>query len=189
MTKIPVEISARHLHLSQKDLETLFGQGYQLNKVKDLSQPGEFSAEETVELFGSKSSYSQVRVVGPIRKHTQVELTATDCRILGIEAPLRLSGDVTGSGKAKLVGPKGEVELKEGVIIPKRHLHLSSQDANNFGLKTNDQVSIKLESERGVTFHNIIVRSGEKYSTACHLDTDESNAAGLKTCTQGELII
>ena len=189
MKKVPVEISARHLHLSQKDLEILFGKDYHLTKVKELSQTGEFSAEETVELVGQKSSHSKVRIIGPVRDQTQVEISMTDCRILGIDAPLKLSGNVKGSAQAKIKGPKGEVELKEGVIVPMRHLHLSQEDSDSLGIKTNDKVSIKLEGEREITFHNIIVRSGEKYNTACHLDTDEANAAGLTVCSDGELII
>lgn len=186
--RVLVEISARHIHLSQKDLERLFGRGYKLKKAKDLSQPGEFAAKETLELIGSKSSYKKVRVVGPIRKNTQVEVTATEARLLGIKPPVRVSGQVKKSASAILKGPEGQVKLKEGVIIAKRHLHLSPEEAEEYGLKNNQKVSVKILGQRSVTFHEVIVRAGRQYKKACHLDTDEANAAGLRKCGYGELI-
>jgi len=188
MPKVPVEISARHLHLSLKDLESLFGSGYRLKKIKDLSQPGEFAAQETIDLIGPKSTYKNVRVVGPVRKNTQVEITATDARILGINAPVRLSGKTQGSAAAVLKGPQGQVKLNEGVIIAQRHLHLSAGEAKALGVKNNQAVSVALAGERKVTFHQVIVRAGDQYKKACHLDTDEANAAGLKSCGYGELV-
>jgi len=191
MPKVPVEISARHLHLSLKDLETLFGAGYCLKKIKDLSQPGEFVAQETVDLIGPKSIYKNVRIVGPVRKNTQVEITATDCRILGINAPIKISGDIKGSASAILKGPRGQIKLNQGVIIAKRHLHLSAKEARIFGLKNNQAISISVSAagQRSVTFHQVIVRAGDQYKKACHLDTDEANAAGLKACGYGELVM
>ncbi|OGY93079.1 MAG: propanediol utilization protein [Candidatus Komeilibacteria bacterium RIFOXYA2_FULL_45_9] len=189
MHRVPVEISARHLHLSQNDLETLFGPGYKLSKINDLSQPGEFAARETVQLIGPKASYEAVRVVGPVRRQTQVEITATDGRFLGIKAPVKLSGKLKGSAGAILQGPKGRVGLKEGVIVPKRHLHLSTDQAKSLRLKNNQKVALKLAGERAVVFSEVVVRAGEHYRLSCHLDTDEANAAGLKSCGYGELII
>lgn len=188
MPKVPIEISARHIHLCQKDLDQLFGKGFKLKKIKELSQPGEFASNQTIELIGPKSNYKKVRVVGPVRKNTQVEITATDCRILGIKAPVRISSDVKGSAKATIKGPKGGVKLQEGVIIAKRHLHLSSDEAKKLGVRNNQKVSIRVAGERAVTFHQVVVRAGDKYKMACHLDTDEANAAGLKTCGYGMLI-
>ncbi len=186
--KVPIEISARHIHLSQKDLERLFGRGYQLTKARDLSQPGEFSAKETVKLIGSKASFAQVRIVGPIRKNTQVEVTVTEARALGIKPPLRVSGQVKKSASAILKGPEGQVKLKEGVIIAQRHLHLSPLEAKKFGLKNNQKVSVKIKGERSATFHEVVVRASRQYKKACHLDTDEANSAGMKKCGYGELI-
>lgn len=186
--KVPVEISARHVHLCQKDLDMLFGFGFKLDKLKDLSQKGEFAAKQTVELTGPKASFREVRIVGPVRKNTQVEITATDGRILGLEAPVRISGDTVGSATAIIAGPKGRVKLKEAVIIAKRHLHLSISEAKKLGLKNNQKVSIKILGERSATFHQVIVRVGENFSLSCHIDTDEANSAGLKSCGYGELI-
>jgi len=185
---VPVEISARHLHLSQKDLIKLFGKNYRLTKIKVLSQPGEFSAKETVELIGPKASLKKVRVVGPLRPQTQVEITATDGRLLGIKAPVRVSGDVKKSAGASLKGPRGTVKLKAGVIIAQRHLHLSLKEAKEFGLKDRQKVSVKIAGPRGLTFDNVVVRSGPLYKKACHLDTDEANAAGLASCGRGLVI-
>jgi len=188
MKKIPIEISARHIHLCQKDLEKLFGRGFKLKKLKDLSQPGEFASSQTVELIGPKSSYKKIRVVGPVRKNTQAEITVTDCRILGIDAPVRISGELKKSAGAVIVGPKGKVKLISGVIVAQRHLHLSLIDAKELKLKNGQTVSVKTIGNRSVTFHHIIVRTGENYKTACHLDTDEGNAAGMKTCGYGMLM-
>ncbi|MBU1130558.1 phosphate propanoyltransferase [Patescibacteria group bacterium] len=188
MPKIPVEISARHIHLSQKDLDALFGKGFKLKKIKDLSQPGEFASSQTVELIGPKSSYKKVRVIGPVRKNTQVEITATDCRVLGINAPVRLSGNVKGSAQATIKGPKARIKLKQGVIIAQRHLHLSAEEAKKLKVRNNQKVSVRIKGERSITFHEVVVRAGRQYKKACHLDTDEGNSAGMKTCEYGELV-
>ncbi len=188
--KIRVEISARHVHLSQIDLEKLFGVGYKLKKIKDLSQEGEFAAEETVTIVGPKRKLENLRVVGPAREATQVELAYTDCFFLGIDAPIRVSGDLKGSAGAKLIGPAGEVNLVEGVIAPKRHLHINQKEADEIGVKNNDIVKVKMEGERGLIFDNVIVRIKPNYRMSVHLDTDEANAAGCgKVCGLGELIL
>ncbi len=188
--KVRVEISARHVHLSQADLEKLFGIGYQLKKIKDLSQEGEFAAEETITLVGPKRKLENLRVVGPARQATQVELAYTDAFSLGIDAPLRLSGDLEGSAGAKLIGPAGEVELKEGVIVAKRHLHINPSEAAELGIKNNDVVKVAVGGERGLVFDNVVVRIKPTFHASVHLDTDEANAAGLgKVCGFGELLL
>ena len=188
--KIPIEISARHIHLSQNDLDKLFGADYELKIKKDLSQKGEFASEETVALIGSKNTIEKLRVVGPVREKTQVELSYSDCFFAGIDAPLRLSGDVAGSVGAKIKGPAGEVELKEGVIVAKRHLHLNPKEAEELNLKDNDLVKVKVIGDRGLIFENITVRIKPNFKKSAHIDTDEANAAGLgKICGAGELIL
>ena len=187
--KVKVEVSARHVHLCQADLEKLFGAGYQLKDVKNLSQEGEFAAEEKITLVGPKKQI-EMRVVGPVRQATQVELAYTDAFSLGIEAPLRVSGDVAGSGGAKLIGPAGEVDLKEGVIVAKRHLHINQKEADELGLKIDDLVKVAVTGERGLIFENIVVRIKPNFHMSVHIDTDEANASGLgKVCGFGELIL
>lgn len=172
-----VETSARHVHVSQEALETLFGAGYELTKKKDLSQPGQFACEERVQVIGEKSSFPAVSILGPVRPDCQVEISASDARAIGVKAPVRESGDIAGSGACKLVGPKGEVELKEGVIIAKRHIHMTPEDAEKYGLKDKQVVSVKIEStERSLIFGDTVVRVSPKFSLAMHIDTDEANA-------------
>lgn len=187
--KVLVETSARHLHVTQQDLETLFGTGYQLTKKKDLSQPGQFACEERVDVVGPKKTLTGVSILGPVRSATQVELSLTDARSIGIKAPIRESGDVAGSAGCKLVGPKGEVELTEGVIAAKRHIHMTTADAAQFGLKDKDIVSVKIDNNgRGLTFGEVVVRVSDSYALAMHIDTDESNAACVAPGTMGEII-
>lgn len=187
--KVKVEVSARHVHLNQADLEKLFGAGYKLKNIKDLSQEGEFAAEEKLILVGPKKQM-ELRVVGPVRQATQVELAYTDAFSLGIEAPLRVSGDVAGSAGAKLIGPVGEVDLKEGVIVAKRHLHINQNEADELGLKIDDLVKVAVAGERGLIFENIVVRIKPNFHMSVHIDTDESNASGCgKVCSFGELIL
>ncbi len=172
-----VETSARHVHVTQEALETLFGAGYELTKKKDLSQPGQFACEERVQVIGEKSSFPAVSILGPVRPACQVEISASDARSIGVKAPVRESGDIAGSGACKLVGPKGEVELKEGVIIAKRHIHMTPEDAEKYGLKDKQVVSVKIESaERSLIFGDTVVRVSPKFSLAMHIDTDEANA-------------
>lgn len=184
-----VETSARHLHVTQEVLETLFGAGYELTKKKDLSQPGQFACEERVQVIGSKGSFPAVSILGPVRPETQIELSASDARSIGIVAPCRESGDIAGSGACKLVGPKGEVELSEGVIVAKRHIHATPEDAEKFGITDKQIVSVKVESDgRSLVFGDVIVRVSPKYALAMHIDTDESNAAFAKPGMMGEII-
>ncbi len=181
--KFLVETSARHLHVTQQDLETLFGEGYQLTVRKELSQPGQFASGEKVKVVGPRGELNMT-ILGPCRKETQVEVSLSDARTLGITAPVRESGDIKGSAGAKLVGPKGEVELQEGVIAAKRHIHATTKDAEELGVANGEVVKVKLSTpERSLIFDDVVVRVSDSYGLAMHIDTDESNAA----CASGEV--
>lgn len=189
MQKIIAEISGRHIHLSQVDLFKLFGKNYKLKKLKDLSQPSEFASTATVKVRGPKNILAKIRIVGPVRQKTQVELTVSDCRFLGVNPVFKLSGDhKNSSGGLKLIGTKGSILLKTGVIVPLRHLHMSVSDAKKWHLKNGQKVKAKIPGVRGIVFENIIVRVGN-YQTRVHLDTDEANAAGLLSCAKIDLDI
>ena len=184
-----VEISARHLHVTKEHLEILFGKGHELTPKKDLSQPGQFACEERVDVIGPKRELKGVSILGPCRSATQVELSLTDARSIGVMAPVRESGDVAGSGAVKLVGPCGEVELSEGVIAAKRHIHMTPDDAKRFGVADGEVVSVKLPTEgRSLIFGDVVVRVSEKYALAMHIDTDEANAAAVPGKCQGEIV-
>ncbi len=180
-----VEISARHLHVSEQDLETLFGKGYKLTPKKDLSQPGQFACEEQVRVIGTKGELPRVSILGPCRKSTQVEISLTDARSIGVKAPIRESGDIEGSGGCKLVGPCGEVEITEGVIAAKRHIHMTPADAQKYGITDKQIVSVKIPTEgRALVFDDVVARVHEQYALAMHIDTDEANAAAIPgSCT------
>ena len=187
--EVLVETSARHIHVSKADLETLFGAGYELTKKKDLSQPGQFACEERVQVIGAKGSFPAVSILGPTRPDTQVELSASDARSIGVVAPCRESGDIAGSGACKLVGPKGEVELTEGVIVAKRHIHATPEDAEKFGVCDKQIVDVKVESDgRTLIFGDVVVRVSPSYALAMHIDTDESNAAFAAPGMMGEIL-
>ena len=187
--EVLVETSARHIHVSKADLETLFGAGYELTKKKDLSQPGQFACEERVQVIGAKGSFPAFSILGPTRPDTQVELSASDARSIGVVAPCRESGDIAGSGACKLVGPKGEVELTEGVIVAKRHIHATPEDAEKFGVCDKQIVDVKVESDgRTLIFGDVVVRVSPSYALAMHIDTDESNAAFAAPGMMGEIL-
>ena len=176
--EVMVEISARHVHVTKETLETLFGKGHELTNKKALSQPGQFACEEKVTIVGPKASL-KASILGPCRPADQVELSLTDARTIGVTAPIRESGDVAGSGVCKLVGPCGEVELKEGVIAAKRHVHMTPDDAKRFNVANGEIVNVKIETEgRSLIFGDTVVRVSDNYALAMHIDTDESNAAG-----------
>ncbi|MEF9970458.1 MAG: phosphate propanoyltransferase [Ruthenibacterium sp.] len=176
---ILVETSARHAHVTDADLETLFGKGYQLTVKKELSQPGQYASNERITVVGSKKEIPNVSILGPTRKATQVELSLTDARSAGIAAPVRESGDIAGSAPCKLVGPAGEVTLTEGVIAAKRHIHMTPADAAAAGVADKDNVKVALgDNDRKLVFDDVVIRVSENFSTAMHIDTDESNAAG-----------
>ena len=175
-----VEISARHVHVTKEHLETLFGAGYELTPKKDLSQPGQFACEERVTVVGPKKELAGVSILGPCRPDTQVELSATDARSIGVKAPIRESGDVAGSGACKLVGPCGEVELEQGVIVAKRHIQMTPEDAAELGVKDCDIVNVKVTTDgRSLIYGDTVVRVSPKYALAMHVDTDEANAAAI----------
>lgn len=184
-----VETSARHVHVTEETLEILFGKGHTLTKKKDLSQPGQYACEERVEVVGPKKSLAGVSILGPCRKADQVELSATDARSIGIAAPIRESGDTAGSGACKLVGPCGEVELSEGVIVAKRHIHLTPADAEELGVKDKDVVWVKLETpERKAILGDVVCRVSDTYARAMHIDTDEANAIGSVPGQMGVIV-
>ena len=184
--KFLVETSARHVHLSQEHLEILFGAGYELTKKKDLSQPGQYACEERVTIVGGKKEMPGVSILGPVRKATQVELSLTDARSIGVAAPVRESGDIAGSGACKIIGPKGEIEITEGVIAAKRHIHATPADAEALGVENGQIVNVKIG--RSLVFGDVVVRVSDTYALAMHIDTDESNAAGCGREVYGEIV-
>ena len=187
--EVLVEISARHVHVSQEHLEILFGKGYKLTPKKDLSQPGQFACEERVTVVGTKKELAGVSILGPCRKATQVELSLTDARSIGVKAPIRESGDVADSGACKLIGPAGEVELTEGVIAAKRHIHMTTADAEKYGITDSQIVSVKIPTEgRALIFGDVVARVSDSYALAMHLDTDEANAAAIPGSCIGEIL-
>lgn len=190
MSKVIVETSARHVHLTEEHIKILFGEGATLTKKKDLSQPGQFACEERVTVVGPKKSIPGVSILGPARSATQVEVSLTDARTLGVTAPVRESGDIAGSAPCKLVGPCGEVEISEGVIAAKRHIHFTPEDAEAAGVKDKEIVSVKIENENGrsLIFGEVVVRVSPKFAAAMHIDTDEANAAGAFGECWGEIV-
>lgn len=185
---VPVGLSNKHIHLSQEDLNTLFGAGFELTKMKDLSQPGQFAANEKVDVVGPKGTLKGIRILGPVRKETQIEISLTDSFVLGVNPPVRDSGDLIDSPGAKIVGPQGEVTIDKGVIVASRHIHMHTTDAENFGLADKDIVSVKVEGKRGLTFDNVLVRAHKDFALEMHLDIDEGNAAGLKNGSMVEIL-
>ena len=185
--KLPIALSNKHVHLSQADVDALFGEGYQLTPFKPLSQPGQYACEEKVTVVGPKGQQT-MRVLGPVRPESQVEVSLADARGLGLAVPVRQSGDVEGTPAFKLVGPKGEVECEKGIIVAARHIHMSLEDAEKFGVKDKDVVSVKTEGLRGLTFHNVLVRASEKIPIEMHVDIEEGKAAGGKNGDLVELI-
>jgi putative phosphotransacetylase len=184
MSKILVETSARHVHVTKEALEILFGEGYELTPKKALSQPGQYACEERVDVVGPKNTIKNVSILGPVRRATQIEVSLTDARTLGVNPPVRESGDVAGSAPIKLVGPKGEIQLTEGCIAAKRHIHITPKEAAEWGLENGQVVSVKIENtDRPAIFGNVVVRVSEKFAPAMHIDTDEANAA----CAFGEI--
>ena len=184
-----IETSARHAHVSRRVLDILFGEGYELTKKKDLSQPGQYACEERIQVIGPKGSFPGVSILGPVRPETQVELSAGDARSIGVKAPIRESGDLEGSGGCKIVGPKGEVELQDGVIIAKRHIHMTPEDAEKYNIVDKQIVSVKADTDgRSLIFGDVIVRVNPAYALAMHIDTDESNAASCTPGMMGDII-
>lgn len=184
--KITIEASARHVHLTTEDLEKLFGKGYKLTPKKYLSQPGQFLSEERVRIEGPKGAFDRTGILGPVRTATQVEVSLTDARSLGVVAPIRESGDIKGSGAIRIVGPKGSIDITEGVIAAKRHIHFTPEDAEKYGVKDKQIVKVKAGGERALIFDEVVVRVSPKYATFMHVDFDEANA--LAGATEGEIV-
>jgi putative phosphotransacetylase len=186
--KVPIGISNKHLHLSEKDLATLFGEGYKLTSYKDLVQPGQYAANEQVDICGPKGSFKNIRIIGPTRPQTQVEISMTDARALGIDPPVRESGKLEGTPGVKIKGPKGEVELEFGAIVALRHIHLSPEQAREAGLQDKDLVDVKTTGKRPLIFEDVLIRSAEGHFREFHIDTDEANAAGIANNDEAEII-
>lgn len=187
--KIPVEISARHIHLSKEDFEKLFGKKYKLKILRKISQLGQFAAKETLTLINGNRKIENVRIIGPTRNETQVEISKTDAVYLKIKPPVRVSGDLKNTPGIILKSKKATIKINNGIIISKRHLHISNEEGNKLGLKNNQEISIKVSGERGLIFDNIIVRKGEGNHLSFQIDTDEANAAGISGKMFGELYI
>ena len=181
---IPVGVSNRHLHLSQADQDVLFGAGYQMTPIKDLSQPGQIACKEMVTICGPKGAIEKVRVLGPVRNKTQVEILTGDGFKLGVSAPARQSGDLEGTPGITIVGPKGSVQIKEGLIVAQRHIHMTMEDAAAYGVHDGQIVDIEIEGPRGGTYANVIVRANNTSALECHLDTEEANAMSINSSTK-----
>lgn len=187
--KILVETSARHVHVTEETLAKLFGEGHELTVKKELSQPGQFACVERIDIVGPKRTLSGVSILGPCRKADQVEISLTDARSIGVQAPIRESGDIAGSAGCKLVGPCGEVELTEGVIAAKRHIHLTPETAKEWGVEEKQNVCVKIETEeRSLIFDDVVIRVSEKFADAMHIDTDEGNAAAVSGVVYGTVL-
>ena len=184
---ILVETSARHLHLSQKDIDTLFGEGYVLTNKKDLSQPGQFACEEKVEVIGPKGSL-KMSILGPARPASQIEISLSDARALGLTPPIRESGDIAGTPGCTLKVGENTVELSEGVIVAKRHIHMTPADAAEYGVADKEIVKVRIDTDRPLIFDDVVVRVSEKFALAMHLDTDEANAAACRGTVYGEIV-
>lgn len=187
--KILVEISARHVHVSEEHLAILFGEGYKLTPKKDLSQPGQFACEERVDLVGERGTLKSVTILGPTRPFSQVEITSTEARTLGVKALIRESGLIDGTFGCTLVGPQGSVVLDKGVIVAKRHIHVTPSEAAVYGVSDKEIIMVKVTSDdRSLIYGDVVVRVSEKFAAAMHIDTDEANAAGLSGAVIGEII-
>ena len=186
---VPIAVSARHVHLSEKDLAVLFGASYQLRIKKRLSQPNQFAAEETVTIAGPKGTIERVRVLGPVRKQTQVEVSITDAKKLGMDPPVRQSGNLGGSSPITIIGPKGSLYLQEGLIIAQSHIHTNSADAKKFGVEDGGYVMVRVDTVRPITFERVLVRVSPSYITEMHIDTDEANTGFIQTGQPGRIMI
>ena len=187
--KIKIEVSARHIHLKKDDFEKLFGKNVELTIMKELSQPGMFAANETVSVKNENFQIDNLRIVGPLRSYTQIELSKTEARKFKIDPPLRRSGNIENSSGMIIIGPKGEIEINEGVIIAKRHIHMTLKDAEEINVKDGDLLKVKTVGERGLIFENVVARVDENFSWAMHIDTDEGNAGGIQEVEEGEVVL
>ncbi len=188
MKQVPVGVSARHIHLTKEHIEILFGQGYELTVMKDLSQPGQYAANETVAVIGPKGKFDKIRILGPARKASQVEISQTDAFSIGVKPPVRESGNIAGTPGVKVVGPAGEVELEEGVIVAARHIHFHTSDAEKWGIADKQKLKVKVNGTRPLIFEDVIARVSPDFALDMHIDTDEANAAGVKNGEMAEII-
>ncbi|MDR6883942.1 phosphate propanoyltransferase [Bacillus sp. 3255] len=188
MKTVPVGVSARHIHLTQEHVEALFGAGHELTHFKDLSQPGQYAAQETVAIVGPKGRMEKVRILGPVRPASQIEISRTDAFSLGVHPPVRESGKIEGTPGLRVVGPAGEVELSQGVIVAARHIHFHTSDAEKWGIQDKQLLRVKVNGERPLIFENVIARVSDQFALDMHIDTDEGNAAGVKTGDLAEII-
>lgn len=186
--EIPVGVSNRHIHLSQADLNSLFGGGYQLTKFKDLSQPGQYACKEMVTICGPNGAIEKVRILGPVRPKTQVEILEGDCYKLGVTAQARLSGDLQGTRGITIIGPKGSVQITEGLIVAQRHIHMNLEDAKCFGVQDGQIVSIQIDGLRGGIYSNVAIRATDTSALECHIDTEEANAMKVNSSSKIKLI-
>lgn len=183
-----VEASGRHVHLSRKELDALFGTGYELTKAKDLSQPGQYASKERLTVVGPKGAFHNVVILGPVRKESQVEVSLTDCLQLGVKAPIRESGDIKGTPGIVLVNGDKSVSLDKGLIVAKRHVHMTPEDAEKIGVKNHDIVKVKVEGARPLIFDDVVIRVSPKFATYMHIDYDEANACGFSKGIRGRII-
>jgi len=186
---VPIGVSARHIHLSPEHIEILFGTGYQLKQFKALSQPDQFAAEETVAVHGPKGKFDKVRILGPARGKTQLEISRTDAFALGVNPPLRQSGNIEGTPGIQLVGPTGEITIEMGVIVAARHIHFHTDDAMKWGITDKQFVQVRLSGERGMILDHVLARVSDQFQLDMHIDTDEANAAGATTGDHGEILL
>lgn len=188
MKQVHIGVSARHIHLSTEHIELLFGSGYTLTEFKALSQPGQFAANEVVSVQGPKGRIDKIRILGPARGDTQLEISRTDSFALGLHPPLRQSGDIVGTPGIKIMGPVGEVDLEQGVIVAARHIHFHTEDALKWGISDKQMLRVKLNGDRPLILENVLARVSDQFALDLHIDTDEANAAGVKTDEYAELL-
>lgn len=189
MKQVPIGVSARHIHLCKDHINLLFGAGYELKVLKDLSQPGQYAAEETVAVIGPKGRFDKVRILGPARGKSQLEVSRTDAFGLGLNPPVRESGNIADTPGIKVVGPAGEVDLAEGVIVAARHIHFHTDDAARWGIADKQRLTVRVNGERPLIFEDVVARISDQFALDMHIDTDEANAAGVKTGEHAELIL
>lgn len=185
---VPVGLSNRHIHLSKEHIEILFGEGFELTNFKDLAQPGQYASNEKVDIVGPKGALKGVRVLGPARGNTQAEISFADGYVLGVKPPVRNSGDLAGSPGAKIIGPKGEVEIEEGIIAAARHIHMHTSNGEKFGIEDKEIVKVRVEGKRGLVFENVLARVNPSYALEFHVDLEEGNAAGLRNGDMVEIV-
>jgi putative phosphotransacetylase len=185
---VPVGVSARHIHVSQEHVEILFGKGYELTEFKPLSQPGQYAANETVAVIGSKGQFDKVRILGPVRPETQLEISMTDSFAIGVKAPVRESGSIEGTPGITIKGPAGEVTIDKGVIVAARHIHFHTSDAANWGIEDKQLLKVRLGGDRGLVLENVLARVSDSFELDMHIDTDEANAAGARNGDTAEII-